>query len=141
LVGLAPEKLWKLWAKNSLDFFSANTRNLDLVHLAQACTTYGPPAKLGPWKLLIWFAKVLLILLLYFIKTPFECAKISILALGYVSNYGPAMRFELCMPWIWKIIYCRDGHTADSGPHKALFLVLAALGPFFVFWKNIALIK
>jgi len=45
--------------------------------LDQACTTYGPRAKCGPQKLLIWPAKpqILFILLLSHVKTPFECVK------------------------------------------------------------------
>ncbi len=45
--------------------------------LGQACTTYGPWAKCGPRKLLIWPAKpqILFILLLFWVKSPFECVK------------------------------------------------------------------
>jgi len=45
--------------------------------LDQACTTYGPRAKCGPRKLLIWPAKpqILRSLLVSLIKTPFERVK------------------------------------------------------------------
>ncbi len=47
----------------------------------QACTTYGPQAKCGPRKLLIWPERpqFLFILLVYVIKTLFACLTTSLL--------------------------------------------------------------
>jgi hypothetical protein len=47
------------------------------IKLEQASTTYGPRAKCGPRKLLIWPAKpqIVLILSVYLTKTRFECVK------------------------------------------------------------------
>jgi len=61
--------------------------------LHQACTTYGPRAKCGPGKLLIWPAnpQILIILLLSLVKTPFECIKPYHLWPLYMSKnfFGP----------------------------------------------------
>ncbi len=72
---------------------------LDNVALVQACTPYGPRAKCGPQKHLIWPANPQ-ILPLSLIKTPFECVKTKQLwPLDEPKNYfWPAMRFELCTP-------------------------------------------
>ncbi len=58
-------------------FFSFRARNRTKLcdgglHLYQACTTYGPRAKCGPWELLIWPAKpkILLIYLTFSLKHP-----------------------------------------------------------------------
>jgi len=70
--------------------------------LEQACTTYGPRAKCGPPRLLIWPTKpqILFSLLASLIKTPFECVKNDQLWPLDVSKkfIWPAMRFELCTP-------------------------------------------
>jgi hypothetical protein len=73
-----------------------------LHYLIQACTTYGPRAKCGPRKLLIWPAilQILFILPLSLIKTPFECVKTyKIWPLDMSKKiFWHAVRFELCTP-------------------------------------------
>jgi hypothetical protein len=66
-------------------------------YLTQACTKYGPRAKCGPPKLLIWPAKPQILFILPFplIKTPFEYQLWPWLC---QKKFGPAMRFELCTP-------------------------------------------
>ncbi len=63
--------------------------------LSQACTTYGPRAKCGPQKFLIWPVQpqILFILLVTLIKSLFECVK--------TINFGPWIYFlkKLGPPW------------------------------------------
>jgi hypothetical protein len=60
--------IWKYWPRH--------LGSLDVI-LKQACTTYDPRAKCGPWMLLIWPVKhqIVFILHLPLIKTPFECVE------------------------------------------------------------------
>ena len=70
--------------------------------LTQACTTYGPRAKCGPRKLLIWPAKlqILFVQLAFFLKPSFLCVTTcNIWPLNInKKNVWPAMRLELCTP-------------------------------------------
>jgi hypothetical protein len=68
--------------------------------LSQACTTYGPRAKCGPRKLLIWPSKpqILFSLLVSLIKTPFEWIKTYQLWPLDMSKGIFDIRFELCTP-------------------------------------------
>ncbi len=68
-------------------------------NLDQACTTYGPRAKCGPRKLLIWPAKpqIVFSLLVSLIKTPFEWVNsYQLWPLDMSKKKLVPMRFELC---------------------------------------------
>jgi len=72
-----------------------------IVNLDQACTTNGPETKCGQRKLLIWplKLKILLFLLLSFIKNTLWCVKAyQFWPLDMSKKIWPAMRFELYTP-------------------------------------------
>ena len=71
-----------------------------LDYIRQACTTYGPRAKCGPQKLLIWPAKsnILGFKLVFLINVPFEWVITYHLGPWAWNFFWPAMRFELCTP-------------------------------------------
>ncbi len=80
------------------ELFQVSSVNYNDLH--QTCTTYGPRAKCGLWKLLIWPAQpqILFILLVTLIKTPCECVKrYQLLHLDMSKKIcWPDLRFELC---------------------------------------------
>ena len=76
--------------------------------IGQACTTYGPRAKCGPHRLLIWPSKqkIFQIQLVDLVETPFEWKKYIDFAPRIFKNFvfWPATRFELCTPAIGNYI-------------------------------------